>query len=562
MILKNIIRKVIGESRASLSNSPSWLVTALTGTPTAAGVTVNEGNALQISAVWACVKVISETIASLPLFVFRRSGGNDRQAMLDHPLHNLLHTEPNPQMTSMQFRETLQMHVLTWGNGYAAIERAGGLKPTALWPIDPSRVDIEINPDRRLVYVVRVGDAPNQETQRFTQDEILHIRGPSPDGLKGYSVIRLARESMGLASAAEKYAAGIFGNSSTPRGVLEHPGSMEATSAAQFRKDWERLHKGPDNAHKTAILQQGMKFHPMSMSPDDSQMLESRQFEVEEITRWFNVPPHKIQHLLRATFSNIDSQQVSFATDTIRPWLVRWEQEYQRKLFAGTPDTFAEHVLDAVLRGDPKSRAETLEIQSRNGIRSIDEWRALENLNALPGGVGAKHFVQLNLAAVEDLDRQQESPPAEGGLASRAGLLDGIIKAHKPLLADVIGRVLRTEADKVKRAQRRETDLPAWLDRFYADHQAHVRGALIPAVNAFVDSARAICGGDGRLADLDELVATTTAELAGRHVETSRKNLAGGDIDGVLAQWRATRAADDAGRAMCDLIDTITNRGE
>ena len=284
-------------------------------------------------------------------------------------------------------------------------------------------------------------------------------------------------------------------------------------------------------------------------------MLSSRQFAIEEIARWFNVPPHRIQHLERATFSNIDSQQISFATDTIRPWLVRWEQEFQRKLFDRDPDVFAEFVIDGLLRGDPKARSESLQIQFQNGALTQNEWRAIENRNSFEGG--DKHYVPLNFAAVEDGGNDDDTPaPDDDG--DRSVLLDGLVKAHKPLLAHSIGRLLRTESDKVRRAQKRESDFGAWVQRFYGDHRSHVRGELIPAIDAFVDAARSLLGTTSESAEGDSAVGTITDELAQRHVDASVEQLGAG-LDAALASWRDNdaRANDDAGRAMFDLIDFV-----
>ena len=549
-------------SRRGMANPAQWLADALSGgDKTAAGVSVTEQTALQISAVWACVRVISETLASLPLMVYRREG-MDRAVMREHPLFMLLHDGPNPDMSSMQFRETIQMHVLTWGNGFARIERNGRGVPIGFWPILPSLVDARRDADGRIVYDIRVGGARREVVDVIPATNMLHIAGPSPDGIIGYSPVQIARESMGLTKAAEKYAGGVFGNGSRPAGVLEHPGAMKPEAAQTLRKDWERLHGGPANNGKTAILEEGMSFKPISFPPEDAQMLTSRQFQVEEICRWYNVPPHKVQHLLRATFSNIESQQISFGTDTIRPWLVRWEQEIKRKLFDTQPDIFAEFLMDAVLRGDSKSRSEALQIQFLNGALTINEWRQLENRNSAEDG--NKHYVQMNLQAVGDDDEEPDiiaAPPGEGDNIeqnSQAVMMDGLVRAHRPLIEWHLGRVLRTEADKLKRARRRESDLDAWAGKFYEEHREHVRLELIPPVDAFIDAAWTILGIEGEPAESNSAVAHLTECLAGEHIVASRRALEK-DFDAAVANWtdKGGRASDQAGAFMFLLIDFV-----
>tara|TARA_Y100000310_G_scaffold201380_1_gene201458 strand:- start:736 stop:2409 length:1674 start_codon:yes stop_codon:yes gene_type:complete len=548
-------------SKRGLTTPANWLVEALTGGgSTTSGVSVTEDNALQLSAVWACVRVISETVGSLPLMVYRRDG-MDRQILREHPLFTLLHDCPNPDMTAMQFREALQMHVLTWGNGYARIERDGRGQPVAFWPIVPSVVVPSRNEAGELLYIIR-RPSDMTITDKIPGMNMLHVSGPSPDGIVGYSPVRIARESMGLTKAAEQYAGGVFGNNSRPGGVLEHPGVLKPEAAKTLRKDWEAMHGGSANANKTAILEEGMKFNPISFPPEDAQMITSRQFQVEEIARWYNVPPHKIQHLLRATFSNIESQQVSFGTDTIRPWLVRWEQEIKRKLFPNQQDTFAEHIMDAVLRGDSKSRSEALQIQFLNGAVSINEWRQLENRNSIEDG--DQHYVQMNLQAVgvDGPSGTDAGPPPAGSVeapdeTNSSSPLDGLVRAHRPLLAFQIGRVLRTEADKLKRARRREKDLDAWLDKFYAEHRKHVRLEIIPPVDAFVDAARSVMGIRAEAADVDTTVADLTERLADRHVADSRAAL-DGDWDAAFSTW-SDRADGEAGAMMFDLVGFVRN---
>lgn len=565
-----------------LSSPSEWLFDSLTGNAsTGSGVRVTESNVLQITAVWACVRVISETVGSLPLFVYKRVGSaNDRERNDSHPLYPLLHVAPNSDMSAMAFRETLTMHLLTWGNGYAEIKRDNAGRPIELSPILPSLVQIERSLSGELVYVIREPSNPRIEANRILGENMLHISGPSPDGVVGYSPVTLAREMLGLTKAGEQYAANVYGNDSRPSGVLTHPMHLEPEAAKQLKSDWEGMYKGASNAGKTAVLEEGMTFNAMSFPPEDAQMLESRQFQTEEVARWFNVPPHKIQHLLRATFSNIEQQQISFSTDTIRPWLVRWEQEMQRKLFNADDDSFSEHVLDALLRGDSLSRAQSLEIQFRNGVRSPNEWRAIENLNAFDGG--DKHYRQMNMTAIEGEESGSgetpdgddsvvalESPPADPTLdaevddslnddtSDRSSNMDAVVRSMKPLLSDVLRRIIKTEADKVSRAVRREGDLfTAWRDKFYAEHRSYVWDSLAPQAVAFLTVARMSIGNKDPINKSDLTLAVNN--MVAHHCDKSMQDIdaiSGGLVVKRTKDWTSSdRADDESGYMMFDLV--------
>lgn len=348
----------------------SWLING-GGSTTAENITA-EGS-LRIIAVYACVKVISETIAMLPLNIFKTS---DKSRVTDIRLSRLLHDEPNPHMTSSTFRETLQSHILLWGNGYVEIEwdRAG--RAIGLWPIPPWRM--RVKRDGLEKYYVfdsqrKIGDA-----------DILHIPGFGFDGLVGLSPINLMRQSLGLTISAEAYGRSFFKNGSRPSGILEHPGKLKPEAAQTLRSSWNAMQAGDENHHKVTVLEEGMKWVAMGVPPEEAQFLETRKFQTTEIARIYRVPPHMIADLERATFSNIEHQSINFVVHTMMPWLVKWEQEINRKLFADK-NYYAEFTVAGLLRGDTKSRFEAYASGINAGWMTRNEARKFENMPPIDG---------------------------------------------------------------------------------------------------------------------------------------------------------------------------------
>ena len=283
----------------------------------------------------------------------------------------------------MSFRETLTLHAIGWGNGYAEISRDKSGRVTALWPIDPARVRIERDDKHRIKYVVRPVAGGDEVT--FRPMDVLHIHGLGFDGLTGYSVATLARESIGAALGAEQSGAALFGNASIPGGVLEHPGVLSETAYKALKDFWEHRHKGAKNAHRTAVLEQGMTFKPISVPNKDAQWIEAREFMVSELARWLRIPPHKIAHMRDATLSNIESQSREYVVDTLTPWLVRWEQEIARKLIPVRSNLFAEHLVEGLLRGDTENRYNAYRTAILAGWMSRNEARERENMNPAEG---------------------------------------------------------------------------------------------------------------------------------------------------------------------------------
>jgi HK97 family phage portal protein len=401
---------------SSLSGSQQWFLDwAMGGKPSLSGVEVNEQTALNSTAVFACVRILSETVASLPAITYRRNGDGGKERATTHPLYSILHDEPNPRMTALVFFETLMAHLLTWGNAYCEIEYDGRGRVKALWPLLPSQTWLREADDGEIWYHTEIPRTKQQVA--LPAWRVLHVPGLGFDGLSGYSVIRMNREAVGLTIATERYGAGFFGSGAKPGGVLEHPGSLSEPAQARLRESWNKMHSGLENAHRIAILEEGMKYSQIGLPPEDSQFLQTRQFQLTEVARMFRVPPHLLADLSKATFSNIEHQSIDFVVHTIRPWLVRWEQEIRRKLFSETDkkNYFVEFLVDGLLRGDIKSRYESYQIGRQNGWLNADDIRGLENLNPIEGGAGKIYMVNAAMVPIEQAGEGGDSNNGQAG---------------------------------------------------------------------------------------------------------------------------------------------------
>ena len=315
-----------------------------------AGKPVNEHSAMQMTAVYACVRILSEAIAGLPVHLYKYGENGSKEKAIDHPLYFLLHDEPNPEMTSFVFRETLMTHLLLWGNAYAQIIRNGKGEVIGLYPLMPNRMTVDRDEKGQIYYQYQVSenDAPTMKTGtvNLKQTDVLHIPGLGFDGLVGYSPIAMAKNAIGLSIATEEYGAKFFANGATPGGILEYPGTVK--DPERVRESWNKGFSGR-NAHKVAILEEGMKYTPISISPNEAQFLETRKFQIDEIARIFRVPPHMVGDLEKSSFSNIEQQSLEFVKYTLEPWLMRWEQSINRALLSHNEKStyFAKFNVDA-----------------------------------------------------------------------------------------------------------------------------------------------------------------------------------------------------------------------
>jgi HK97 family phage portal protein len=565
------------------------------GQMTAAGKPISQDTAMTISAVYAAVEIRSSIKACLPLGVYRKLGDQREPADM-HPATRVLSIEPNPEMTPQNFWQTLEMHKLLWGNAYAEIEWTLGGNVRALWPIEPWRVWPE-RLDGELYFVV-------DGTRRIQDKDILRSPHLSYDGVCGRSVITWARESLGLTVAAQDYGATFFGSGGVPSGVLEHPGSPKPETRKQMRKEWQEVHaptSGGKN-NETAVLWEGMKYNRISLPPGDAQFLDTRRFQVTEIARWFNVPPHMLRDLERATFSNIEHQQIEFVLYSLLPGLIGLEQEIDRKLLT-PPRLYSKYSVRGLLRGDLKAQAEFFTKMFGVGVYSVNEIKQYLDENGI-GEDGDVHFVPLNMQDIRiaaDLEANQAKiadgtsppePPAETpaeppadsteseidpnapgetpapgpGLAAngraapaiavsrvavsiksdRGAAPDLAISVSQEFMSDTLARLLRKEAKDAERAASDPRKFLAWMDKFYEHHATVCSEALATPL-------KWICCASGELLDTSapELVSAFVAQ----HISESRSQLLAAaecqpaelpaKVAACVATWEQTRTKVD-----------------
>jgi HK97 family phage portal protein len=397
---------------------------AFIGPRSATGRYIGPEQALSLGAVYACVSLISETIASLPWPVYRRLPNDGRRRDTAHPLYRLLHDRPNPEMSAYNWRDCMVGHLELQGNAYAEIELDRAERPIALWPLRPDRMVVERigGQERRLRYTYTV---PNGRSLIVPSDRVLHWRGPSSDGLIGYSRIALAREAFGLGLALEEYGARFFGNDSRPGGVLETPGRLSDDAAKRLKTRWEEAHQGLSNAYRVAVLEEGVSWKAVGIPPQDAQFLESRKHQRSEVASWFRVPPHMIGDVERSTSwgTGIEQQGIGFVTYTLSTRLKNIETATDQALIPESEwgQTFSEFVVDGLLRGDSRARAQYLQVLRQNGVINAEQWARLENLPPPPPEVGSAYFMPSNMAPVALLLNPPEPPKPEPGPPGERG---------------------------------------------------------------------------------------------------------------------------------------------
>lgn len=374
---------------------------------TTSGKPVNEHTAMQMTAVYSCVRILAEAVAGLPLHLYKYTESGGKEKAISHPLYFLLHDEPNPEMSSFVFRETLMTHLLLWGNAYAQIIRNGKGEVIALYPLMPNRMSVDRDSSGSLYYsYTRYSDeAPtmNGVTVTLRPSDVFHIPGLGFDGLVGYSPIAMAKNAIGMAIACEEYGAKFFANGAAPGGVLEHPGTIK--DPQKVRDSWNAAYQGSSNSHRVAVLEEGMKYQPIGISPEQAQFLETRKFQINEIARIFRVPPHMVGDLEKSSFSNIEQQSLEFVKYTLDPWVIRWEQAISRALLRQDEKKlyFAKFNVDGLLRGDYVSRMNGYATARQNGWMSANDIRELENLDRIPPELGGDlYLINGNMTKLKD----------------------------------------------------------------------------------------------------------------------------------------------------------------
>lgn len=431
-----------------------------------AGVVVNEDTAMTLGAVFACVRVISESLAGLPWHPYRRraDGGLDR--LTDHHTDWLLDVQANEETAAFQWRETMVAHALTWGNGFAEIERDLLGRPVNMWLLTPDRVEV-VRFNGRIIYDVANHSAPNTVLEK---DDVYHLKGLGFDGLVGYPVVRLAARAIGAGISTEEATSNFFQNDSTPGGILTAPGRLSDQARNNVVSSWEKVHGGPKNRRKVAVLEEGLKWEQTGLPPEDAQLFEQRQFTPTEICRWFRVPPHKIADLTRSTNNNIEHQSIEFVNDCLRPWSERLESEADIKLYGRNNRGSIITVIDLneLKRGDLASQTEHIQQLSDRGVYSINEARTYLGLNPISDADGGnKRFVQMNMSLLEKAG--EEPPPAAAPPKPSADLSAACL----PIIQDACERIAKREKD----ARRLEGDqLGEWI----AKHKDYCRKVLLP----------------------------------------------------------------------------------
>ncbi len=489
--------------RSDLLNPKQWLLDAISGNKTVINISVTEDSAMRQSAVYACVRILAETIASLPLNVYERKA-DGKFKTIEHPLYEILHNKPNEYMTSFSWRETIMSTILLRGNTVNNITRNGKGDVIRVFPYPYSRVTIEIK-DGGVVYTYK---NENNQNEVLDNDSVFHIPGLSFNGIIGLSPITYAKEAIAYGIALEQFGEYFFENRTNIGGIAKHPGKLSEQGSDNLRKSLNDTYAGLGNSHKLMLLEEGMEFMPVTIAPADAQYLELRKFQLEEIARIFRVPPHLLQDLTRSTNNNIEHQSIDFVVHSVRPWLVRIEQAINSRLFKDSEKGkyFAEFVVDGLLRGDTASRWEAYAKAIQNGVYSPNDVLEFENKNPYKGG--DKHFIQLNMQPVENVGKTdanirntQDSLEVrtEKAVVSSKQLRSAKTKAklataYKGLFEQLSIRILKREIKDItdilkKSFKTRDSQIfNEKIDLYYQEFRDFVREQAKPALAAYSDA--------------------------------------------------------------------------
>jgi len=560
--------KLIEQRDLSLTEPKAWNpgLWNLYGRMVKSGANVNEETAMGLSAVFNAVSLISGAIASMPLHLMKDDGRNKTRA-LDRPVYRVLHSRTNSEMVAMVAREVMAVHVLLWGNSFSLIVTNGLGQVIELWPIAPQRVKVDRD-SNGLIYIVKKSDGSEVV---FPGNQILHVPGLGFDGLMGRSVVSLASESLGLGMAMEEFGARWFGSGTHPGVIVSHPGRLGQEAHDNLKGDLTAKYSGLGKSHKLMLLEEGMKLENVGVPPEDSQFLQSRQFQINEVARWFNLPPHKIKDLTRSSFNNIEQEQISYVVDSLIPWLVRFEQNFNGQLLSDKERTagyYCKHVVEGLLRGDSESRGRFYNQMFMIGGMSVNEIREKEDLNPIPGG--DEHFVPLNMVPLRmagrevkpELEPEPERTlrlPETRSVAER----NTIQNSYYPMFAGVTSRILDMETKEVRRAvsrflgKRTRAEFGNWLEEFYDGHHLTVMREMKPLLVNYADeiqrSASAAVGAEpGMSPELTEFVNQYAETLGLRYSSSSLGQLrsilegtgpdeVGDEIENRLAEWSEKR---------------------
>lgn len=521
-------------------------------------VHVNDYTALTYSVVWACVRYISQTIAGLGWHVFEGAPGSPGKTRVYDDVWWLLDMQASPEMDALNFRQVLVKDALTLGNGYAEIDRDGYGRPRWLWYLCPDRVCLERDAAGALRY--RVDNGVGEDPTFLTPDDVFHLKGPGPDGLTGYSVIALARLSIRLGLRTEQYGDTYFRRGPMPGGVLEMPFNVQKEERDAARESFQKTYGGTRNAGRVVALSGGMKFNPLSLPNADAQFIESRKFQVNEICRWFGVPPHKVFDLERATFSNIEHQSIEAVQDCHLPWCRRLESEADLKMFGRVTRgrRWTRLNLNTLLRGDSATQTANLVSQVNTGLVTPDEAREHLDYNPLPGGLGEEPIVQGAMKPLEQAVHPPEPPqpaavprqdgavpPQQGDKAAQAKAMPAqVAAAFQQVLSEYYSWQLRIEADKAIRAENKGDLGRHAADYYTAGWKRNLAEMVRPVLAALLLA----------LSRPAAAAADFAKNFACDHATRSARDLAAGSW---AAEWANGRADEQAKAHLSSLWEAI-----
>ena len=451
-------------------------------------------SAMRFSAVYACVRVLAETMASLPLILYERLDRGKQRAQ-SHYLYTLLHDKPNELMTSFEFRETVQAHLALWGNSYIQLEYGDRGQIKSMWPLLPGNVFETRTENGRRFYHYQL---PNGKMQWLPSEIIWHLRGLGSNGLDGESVIGYARKSIKLGLSAQEFGNRFYENDARPGIVLEHPAKLSDEAHKRLKKSWKEEHEGVDKSHRVAILEEGIKLHEVGIPPEDAQFIETRKFQVREIARWYRIQPHKIGDLEQATFSNIEHQSIEHVIDTIIPWAKRWEQSIHQNLMSekDRKTYFVEFLIDSLLRGDTESRYAAYSQGKMGGWLSTNDIREKENMNPVDGG--DIYMVPLNMIPAPSSGSAARSLPEARKVDNRSATMRSRLRnSYLEIYRDTAARILRKERVDIRRQMKKTlrnrdlTEFLMWLDEYYAGIGDYIKRQMMPINTSYGEAVAA-----------------------------------------------------------------------
>lgn len=514
-----------------------------TGTASS-GVMVSPHTALTSTSVFAAVRLLADTVAQLPLLTYQRraDGGKDRYS--DHPVSRLLHLQPNPEMSSFRFRQTIFGHAGLWGNGYAEIEWKRGY-PVALWPLRPDGTYVR-RQNGALVYDTSILDVDGSyKTYRLPAYRVLHLRGFG-NGYVGYSPIRLHMETIGLEMATRQFGSRFFGNGARPGVVLTHPGRLSDKAVDNMRNAWINAHEGLTNAHRVAILEEGVKLETVGIPPEEAQFLETRRYQLHDIARIYRIPPHLLQDLTQGGHNTVEQLSLEFVTYTLLPLLENFEQELMLSLLVESEidSVIVEHLVDGLLRGDFKSRNEGYATGRQGGWLSVNDIRRMENLNPIENG--DIYLTPLNMV---EAGGKNPTPTKGSGKGNQTGKRQ-IQQVIEPVIAEAMDRLVRREAADLRRASPKlckmsQEERQTWVNGFYGELSGVIRQLLVPTQRSLIAFdldpremwVERICRRylDSSMADLRVALATDNPRMA---------------LEQMVGLWETNKAQNVANQAL------------